>query len=80
MKKNSYKNFCLPIEFSTLIKLSNNASYPLCKEIQDQKKNYEKILSEYYSTDCLRSCRYLQYYGKVKTLYAMNNANKISIL
>ena len=79
MKKNSDKNFCLPIEFSTLVKLSN-VSYPPCEDIQDQKKNYEKILSEYYSTDCLRSCRYLQYYGKVKTLYAMNNANKISIL
>ena len=80
MKKNSCKNFCLPIEFSTLIKLSNNVSYPLCKEIQYQKKNYEKILREYYSTDCLRSCTYLQYDGKAKPMYTMNNANKISII
>ena len=84
MKKNSDKNFCLPIEFSTLMKfkLSDNVSYPPCEDIQDQKKNYEKVLGQYYYTtaDCLRSCSYLQYDGKAKPMYGMDDIRKISVL
>ena len=82
MKKNSDKNFCLPIEFSTLLKfkLSNNVSYPPCEDIQDQKKNYEKVLGQYYTTDCPRSCSYLQYDGKAKPMYGMNDTRKISVI
>ena len=81
MKKNSDKNFCLPIEFSTLIELSNNVSYPPCEDIQDQKKNYEKVLGQYYyTTDCLRSCSYLQYDGKANPMYGMNNSRMISVV
>ena len=80
MKKNSDKNFCLPIEFSTLIELSNNVSYPPCEDIKDQKKNYEKVLWQYYRTDCLRSCSYLQYDGKAKPMYGMEDIRKISVV
>ena len=79
-KNNSYKNFCLPIEFSTLIKLSNNVSYRPCEEIQEQKKNYEKVLQLVYSTpQCPRSCSYLQYNGKANPIYGMNNSRMISV-
>ena len=80
IKRNADKHFCLPIEFSTLIKLSNNVSYRPCEEIQEQKKNYEKVLQLVYSTGCLRSCSYLEYHGKVKPMYGMNNSRMISVI
>ena len=80
MKKNSDKNFCLPIEFSTLLKLANNVSMPLCKEIEEQKKNFEYVLKAFYYTECSRSCSYLQYGGKAKTMYGMEDIRKISVV
>ena len=80
IKRNADKHFCLPIEFSTLIKLSNNVSYPPCEEIQEQKKNYEKVLQLVYSTKCPRSCSYLQYNGKANPIYGMDNSRMISVV
>ena len=78
--KNSYENFCLPIEFSTLLKLVNNVSRPLCKEIEEQKKNFEYVLKAFYYAECSRSCSYLQYGGKAKTMYGMTSSRKISVV
>ena len=80
LKKIADEHFCLPIEFSTLIKLSNNISYPPCEEIQQQKKYYERAFHLMYSQDCARSCSYLQYNGKAKPMYGMTNSRLISVV
>ena len=81
MKNISYTMSCIPIELSTINKLSgNNDTFPLCTEKAVENFNKAIHVMPALIGNCSKACKTSQYDGKIKQFHNFVNNSRQVIL